>query len=171
MIDQSENIDELLQNGYRYALALTHDSQLAEDLLQTACLKISRRGGPWNIRYLITTLRNAHIDNLRRSRKLDFYPIDDEDLVGDVDMLLSSFDPQLESALAQLQDDVRELLYLSVVEDYSVTELAELTQRPRGTILSLLHRTKKRLRSLLSDPLSGRPDKPDSSSNIGGVRQ
>ncbi|MEM9776786.1 MAG: sigma factor-like helix-turn-helix DNA-binding protein, partial [Chloroflexota bacterium] len=91
--------------------------------------------------------------------------------VGDVDMMLSSFDPQLESALAQLQDDVREMLYLSAVEGYSVTELAELTQRPRGTILSLLHRTKKSLRALLSDPISNRPDKPDSSSRTGGVRQ
>ena len=167
MNEPQENIDQLLHNGYRYALALTHDSQLAEDLLQTACLKISRKGGPWEIRYLITTLRNAHIDNLLRSRKLEFYPIDEEDMVGDVDMMLSSFDPELESALAQLQDDVRELLYLSVVEDYSVSELAELTQRPRGTILSLLHRTKKSLRALLTDPISG--NRPDS--KTGGVRQ
>ena len=158
MDNRTENLDQLMHNGYRYALALTHDSQMAEDLLQTACLKISRKGGPWEIRYLITTLRNAHIDNLRRARKLDFYPIDDEDLVGDVDMMLSSFDPQLESALAQLQDDVRELLYLSVVEDYTVTELSELTQRPRGTILSLLHRTKKSLRALLSDHISDKKD-------------
>lgn len=169
MNEPHENLDQLLQNGYRYALALTHDVQLAEDLLQTACLKISRKGGPWEIRYLVTTLRNAHIDNLRRSRKLDFYPIDDEDLVGDVDMMLSSFDPELESALAQLQDDVRELLYLSAVEDYTVSELAELTQRPRGTILSLLHRTKKSLRALLSDPISD--NKPDSSSLTGGIRK
>ena len=158
MDNRTENLDQLMHNGYRYALALTHDSQMAEDLLQTACLKISKRDGPWNIRYLITTLRNAHIDNLRRARKLDFYPIDDEDLVGDVDMMLSSFDPQLESALAQLQDDVRELLYLSVVEDYTVTELSELTQRPRGTILSILHRTKKSLRVLLGDHISDKKD-------------
>lgn len=169
MDESTTNIEPLLQNGYRYALSLTHDSQLAEDLLQTACLKISRKGGPWNIRYLITTLRNAHIDNIRRAGKLDFYPIDEEDLVGDVDLMLSSFDPELESALAQLQDDVRELLYLSVVEDYTVTELAELTQRPRGTILSILHRTKKNLRALLtSSPIS---DPKDSSSSTGGVRQ
>ena len=150
MRNQPLSLDEKLQNGSRYALSLTHDSQLAQDLLQTACLKISKRNGPWEMPYLITTIRNAHIDNLRRSRKLDFFPIDEDDLVGDVDLMLSSFDPQLESALAQLQDDVRELLYLSVVEEYSASELAALTQRPRGTILSILFRAKKRLRSLLS---------------------
>ncbi len=170
-MDNSQlNLDDILQNGYRYSLALTHDTQLAQDLLQTACLKISKKGGPWEIRYLVTTIRNAHIDNLRRSRKLDFYPINDEDMVGDVDMMLSSFDPQLESALAELQEDVRELLYLSVVEDYSASELAELTQRPRGTILSILHRTKRSLRAILSGPLSNKTDS-SSSSPTGGIRQ
>ena len=150
MKEAPNSLEEKLQNGYRYALALTHDSQMAQDLLQTACLKISKRGGPWEMPYIVTTIRNSYIDNLRRSRKLDFYPIDEEDLVGDVDMMLSSFDPELESALAQLQEDVRELLYLSVVEEYSASELADLTQRPRGTILSILHRTKRTLRGLLS---------------------
>ena len=150
MKEAPNSLEGKLQNGYRYALALTHDSQMAQDLLQTACLKISKRGGPWEVPYIITTIRNSYIDNLRRSRKLDFYPIDEEDLVGDVDMMLSSFDPELESALAQLQEDVRELLYLSVVEEYSASELADLTQRPRGTILSILHRTKRTLRGLLS---------------------
>ena len=150
MKEAPNSLEGKLQNGYRYALALTHDSQMAQDLLQTACLKISKRGGPWEMPYIITTIRNSYIDNLRRSRKLDFYPIDEEDLVGDVDMMLSSFDPELESALAQLQEDVRELLYLSVVEEYSASELADLTQRPRGTILSILHRTKRTLRGLLS---------------------
>ena len=150
MKERPMSLDETLQNGYRYALSLSHDTQLAQDLLQTACLKISKQGGPWHIRYLVTTIRNSYIDNLRRSRKLDFYPIDEIDMIGDVDLMLSSFDPQLESALAQLQEDVRELLYLSVVEEYSASELAELTQRPRGTILSLLYRTKKSLRQLLT---------------------
>ena len=140
MPKQPDNLDDILQNGYRYALSLTHDSQLAQDLLQSVCLKISKKGGPWEIRYLIRSIRNGYIDNLRRSRKLDFYPIDDIDLVGDVDLMLTSFDPELESALAQLREDSRELLYLSIVEGYTASELAELTQKPRGTILSILHR-------------------------------
>lgn len=156
-MNKRENLDDILQNGYRYALALTHDSQRAQDLLQSACLNITKRNGPWKIRYLITTIRNIHIDNLRRSRKLHFYPIEDLEVVGDVDMMLSSFDPQLESALARLPEDVRELLYLSVVEELTASELADLTERPRGTILSILHRAKAQLRGLLSrDVIDGR---------------
>jgi RNA polymerase sigma-70 factor (ECF subfamily) len=40
-------------------------------------------------------------------------------------------------------------LYLAVVEGYTAEEIAELTSRPRGTILSLLHRTKAKLCDLL----------------------
>ncbi|MEM7800916.1 MAG: RNA polymerase sigma factor [Chloroflexota bacterium] len=157
-MSKNDDLEEILQSGYRYALALTHDSQMAQDLLQQACLSISRRQGPWNIRYLITTIRNAHIDHIRRAQKLRFYPLDEElEFVGDVDMMLSSFDPQLESALARLPEDTRELLYLSVVEEFTASELANLTERPRGTILSILHRAKKQLRGLLSqDVIDGR---------------
>lgn len=146
----NEPLDDLLHRGYRYALSLTHNSETAQDLLQDACLRISRRGGPWSIRYLITTIRNRHIDLQRRSSKLDFTSLDEFDLIGDVDVTMRSFDPQLERALAQLNEDERELLYLSVMEGYSASELAKLTKRPRGTILSSLHRSKKKLQKLLT---------------------
>lgn len=146
----NEPLDDLLHRGYRYALSLTHNSEAAQDLLQDACLRISRRGGPWSIRYLITTIRNRHIDLQRRSAKLDFTSLDDFDLIGEVDVTMRSFDPELERALAQLNDDERELLYLSVMEGYSAAELARLTKRPRGTVLSTLHRSKKKLQKLLT---------------------
>ncbi len=150
---QNDWLDEMLQRGYRYALALTHDAEMAQDILQEACLKISRRGGPWLIGYLLTTIRNSHIDHLRRARKLQFDPIDDMDLIDDIDIELTSFDPQLEAALAHLREDERELLYLSIVEGYSTSELADLAERPRGTILSTLHRAKQKLRKLLTQTI------------------
>lgn len=99
---------------------------------------------------MITTIRNRHIDIHRRSQKFDFAPLDDFDLIGEIDVTMSSFDPALERALAQLNDDERELLYLSVMEGYSTGEIAKLTKRPRGTILSMLHRSKKKLQKLLT---------------------
>ncbi|MEM7343606.1 MAG: RNA polymerase sigma factor [Chloroflexota bacterium] len=150
MTNNSDNLDDLLQRGYRYALSLTHNDDMAQELLQEACLKISRRGGPWQIRYFMTTIRNSYIDGFRRSKKVEFYPLDDIELIGDLDITLTSFDPQLESALAKLGDTERELLYLSVVEGYPASELAQLTDRPRGTILSTLHRAKQKLRVLLN---------------------
>lgn len=149
-MNRPDDLGDLLDRGYRYALSLAHNNEAAQDLLQDACLRISRRGGPWNIRYLITTIRNRHIDVHRRAQKIQFSSLDDFDLMGEVDVTMSSIDPQLEAALAQLNDDERELLYLSVMEGYSAGEIAKLTKRPRGTILSSLHRSKKKLERLLT---------------------
>ncbi|MEM7033934.1 MAG: RNA polymerase sigma factor [Chloroflexota bacterium] len=148
-----DGLDDLLQRGYRYALSLTHDDDAAQDILQNACLNISRRGGPWEIRYLIVTIRHCHIDSVRRSQKFDLQPIDDMDLIGDLDIALTSIDPQLEAALAHLREDERELLYLSVVEGYPAGELAKITERPRGTILSRIHRAKQKLRLFLTQDM------------------
>ena len=153
MTNNVDELDDLLQRGYRYALSLTHDNEAAQDILQSACLNICRRGGPWYIGYLITTIRHSHIDTLRQTQKLNVYPIDDMDLIGDIDIALTSIDPQLEAALGYLREDERELLYLSVVEGYPARELAELTERPRGTILSLIHRAKQKLRLLLTQDI------------------
>ena len=47
---------------------------------------------------------------------------------------------------------LREDEVLAIVEGYTAHEIADMTQRPRGTILSLLHRTKEKLRNLLRNP-------------------
>lgn len=152
MVDRNkESLDELLNRGYRYALSLTHSSEAAQDLLQDACLRISRRGGPWKVSYLITTIRNRHIDQQRRAAKLEFSPIDENDLIGEIDFSVLMVDPQLEAALDLLRAEEREMLFLSVVEEYSASEIAKLTKKPRGTILSILHRTKKKLQKLLTE--------------------
>jgi len=148
--ESGELIDELLNRGYRYALSLSHDDDVAQDLLQEACLRISRRNGPWKIQYLITTIRNCYIDGYRRAQKVDFSSIENLDLMGDSDVCLTSLDPALETALAQLRLDERELLYLSIMEGYTASELAKLMKKPRGTILSTLHRAKNKLRAFLT---------------------
>lgn len=150
MSQSEDELDELLQRGYRYALSLTHDSELAQDILQDACLKLSRRNGPWTIPYLITTIRTSYIDVLRGKRLPTTVALNENDHPAMLEaFVLPTFDVALEDALAQLSDETRELLYLSVVEEYTAQELAILTKRPRGTILSLLYRTKRQLRRLL----------------------
>jgi RNA polymerase sigma-70 factor (ECF subfamily) len=59
-------------------------------------------------------------------------------------------DDDLHQALGRLKRSERELLYLAIVESYTATEIAEITGRPRGTVLSTLHRSKQKLRDLLT---------------------
>ena len=149
-------LDELLNRGFRYATSLIHDRARAEDLLQEACLRISRKGGPWRIEYLITVIRNVAIDRYRRNSKMRFEPLSDvasrEDPIGEA---RDGFGDEMHHALGRLRNEERELLFLFAVEGYTATELAVLTDRPRGTILSMIHRAKKKLRDML-EPSDGR---------------
>ena len=40
--------------------------------MQEACLRVGRRGGPWKAAYLFRVMRNAFIDQMRRSAKVRF---------------------------------------------------------------------------------------------------
>lgn len=141
-------LDPLLQRGFRYALSLVHDHGQAEDLLQEACVAISRKGGPWKLGYMITVIRNRFIDQYRRSQKIRFQPLEEIEVPVEAPVDEGVGD-DLNRALGRLRAEERELVYLAVVENYTTSEIAELTGRPRGTVLSAIHRAKQKLRTAL----------------------
>jgi RNA polymerase sigma factor (sigma-70 family) len=151
-------MDELLNRGFRYACSLTHDRAEAEDLLQDACVSILNVGGPWEKAYFFTTIRNRFIDRYRRNQKVLFLPLQGERdgetfgpemAVEDWNVPDVLGNGALERALGELRAEERETMFLAVVEGYTAQEIADMTGRPRGTILSLLHRTKAKLRKIL----------------------
>ena len=60
------------------------------------------------------------------------------------------FDDDVLFALKQLSEDARVCLLLRTVEQLSYKEISELMSIPEGTALSLVHRSRKKLRELLS---------------------
>ena len=57
----------------------------------------------------------------------------------------------LDNALAKLRPTEREALFLAEVQGYTAQQVADQTGRSRGTVLSLLKRSRKKLVELL-DP-------------------
>ncbi len=150
-----KQLQDLVQRGYRFALSLTHDSVQAEDLLQDAWFAVLRRQGPWNRGYLFTTIRNRYIDQLRRRAVFDPLSLtespeaqNDEVTFDDVDT--ASLNGNLDAALERLSGDERAVLYLFSVEEYTAQAIADLLNWPRGTVLSLVHRAKMKLRRTAS---------------------
>ncbi|MFC1749549.1 RNA polymerase sigma factor [Pseudomonadota bacterium] len=146
----SESIEELLHSGYRYALSLTNDKSRAEDILQDAWLAVLKAKGPRKRPYLYSAVRSRFLNMYKREQLVSVVSLDDapeiEDKIAD-DGLSSSIDyALLESALDDLRSIEREALYLMVVEGYTAKEIAEFTQQPRGTVLSLVHRAKQKVR-------------------------
>jgi len=152
-------LNDLLQRGFRYALALSHDRARAEDLLQDAVLGLLRRGGPWNAGYLMKAIRSRFIDLHRRERLVVMHALDDvpePTIYAGFDGPASDLDPErLERALASLRPAEREAMYLHCVEGYTAQEIADLTGHPRNTVLSLLHRGRARAQAYYAPPQEG----------------
>jgi len=150
-----------LDRLFRYAWSLTKDQDQAFDLLQIAlekmikndCDKIENK-----IAYLMRTIRNDFIDEERRNRKFRSLGDDEESLprlyeidneLGLDDILIHQQD--VTELLSKLNPCESELLYLWAVEEYTIDEIAELQNVARGTLLSRLHRMKKRIKAELKD--------------------
>jgi RNA polymerase sigma-70 factor, ECF subfamily len=60
-------------------------------------------------------------------------------------------DPALKRALRELPDHLATTVYLADAEGYTYAEIARITGVPLGTVMSRLHRGRKRLRAKLAD--------------------
>ncbi len=160
MFGKSTRIEQeaLIQAGYRYACALSSDSQDAEDLVHDAWIRVVNRYGPMPEKALLfRTVRNLFIDRYRRAQRLRLVEFKEDEVAAAVDsnpdrMSQDVDQDKLAASLHRLRDVEREALFLSVIEGYTAEEISKLTQSPRGTCLSHVHRAKLKLRKWLSDP-------------------
>ena len=138
---------------YRIAYRMVGDRHEAEDLVQETfrsawkSRRLFKPGGSERA-WLASILRRRVADHWRRPRPptvlagdqtLDVsYPADDP--------LRDEFTDEMQQALHQLPDDLRETLLLVVVAELTHQETADLLGIPLGTVLSRVSRARKRLR-------------------------
>lgn len=144
------NDRELLQAGFKYAYALCHNYHEAEDLVQQAWFRLHRKYGKVETKALLfKTIRNLIMDRIRRDKVVSFESVEDREFASAAEVRASKDD--VEAILSGLRREERESLYLNVVEGYTAQEIADQTGSPRGSILSLIHRAKKKLREGLDN--------------------
>ncbi|MEH6454961.1 MAG: sigma-70 family RNA polymerase sigma factor [Cocleimonas sp.] len=146
---------EQLNQLYRFAISLTNNEDQSYDLLQSCVekyLKVDASDIESPIAYLKRMIRNEFIDQTRKKRFYQDVDPDALDRISDENSLNELtiedvFVQQSEVAalLGTMQAEERELLYLWAVEEYTIAEIAEIKQVPRGTLLSKIHRLKKRV--------------------------
>jgi RNA polymerase sigma-70 factor (ECF subfamily) len=148
----------------RVARSLTRNHADAEDLVQDTLIRaykaIERFDGRYPRAWLLTILRNTHINRNRRRRpellrdpdtqleRLAQSPEDDEASRPDrfVDL---QFDADLDDALASLSEPFAEIIELVDVDGLAYAEAAEVLGIPVGTVMSRLHRARKKVRDQL----------------------
>jgi RNA polymerase sigma-70 factor (ECF subfamily) len=143
---------EILNNLYRYALTLTAHEANAFDLLQEVIERYIRlKPQADNVEhYLKRMLRNGYIDQIRKIKSVQLESLDDIDFEQARDdecslesMLIS--DNLFEVIWNRLTGIERELLHFWAVDEMTAQEIALRLDVPRGTVLSRLHRLRKRL--------------------------
>lgn len=144
---------DTLNRLYRYCRVFCGQESDAFDLLQTAlerCIKTPPRDPAAKVAYAMRTIRNTFIDQLRSNARATFEPFEEHSVTLEFD--LASLEDtivdrdELEQAWSEMTAIEREILYLWAVEGYSTTEVATHLEKPRNTVLSIIHRMRRRLR-------------------------
>jgi RNA polymerase sigma-70 factor, ECF subfamily len=156
------------------ALRLTGNLADAEDLVQETYAKAYAGFGSftpgtnlraWLYRIETNAFYNAYRVRRRRPEVLleSLEPVEAENPVttSAEDAALAEMpDPALVAALRGLPSHMATTLYLADAEGYRYADIAELTGVPIGTVMSRLHRARKRLRTMLADHLHSDPGQP-----------
>ncbi|MEJ7799754.1 MAG: sigma-70 family RNA polymerase sigma factor [Ilumatobacter sp.] len=147
----------------RVARTMTRHQAEAEDLVQDTLVRAFRGISGFDGRYprawLLTILRNTHINRNRRRR-----PELLRDPDATFDRLASTassdraesavedaIDSEIVAALDTLSDDFRRVVELVDIDGLSYAEAAHAIDVPLGTVMSRLHRARSRIRDRLRE--------------------
>jgi RNA polymerase sigma-70 factor (ECF subfamily) len=145
----------------RVARSLTRNDADAEDLVQDTLIRayraIDRFDGRHARAWLLTILRNTHINRNRRQRPellrdpdhasstLNALPSADVTDGG----VEAGFEAEIERALAELDEPFRSVVQLVDVEGLTYADAADVLGVPAGTVMSRLHRARNSIRDRL----------------------
>jgi RNA polymerase sigma-70 factor (ECF subfamily) len=163
-----------LDSAYSYALTLAGSRPEAEDLLQEALLRAYRAFGSYKRHlsfkiWLFKIMKNVYIDRERRRRvrqpggSWNRQPVAQEDVTQEVlpypvplnpeDLLLRCITIQeVREAIRRLPSMLREAVELRDIQGLSYQKIAEVIEKPIGTVMSRLYRGRNLLRTMLQEP-------------------
>lgn len=161
-----------LDQLYGAAMKMTRKPQDAQDLVQETFAKAFASFHTFtegtNLKaWLYRIMTNAYINIYRKKQREPYLGVVEE--LEDWQMggaesttAMSSRSAEAEAidrtpatvvtdALNELPEDFRMVVYLADVEGFSYQEIADIIERPIGTVMSRLHRGRARLRQALGD--------------------
>lgn len=177
---QQERIKEeaisYIDSLYRTALRMTGNPADAEDLVQETYLRAFRaidqfKPGTnlraWLFKIQTNSFINDYRKRVRRPRNTSLDDVEEYYLynhlvesgvqpapsITEDEILEQIDDADVFRALDELPDNFRQVVLLADVEGFAYREISEILEIPVGTVMSRLHRARRRLKdSLLSRP-------------------
>ncbi|MBB4091886.1 sigma-70 family RNA polymerase sigma factor [Brucella pecoris] len=154
-----EEMEECVPALRRYARALTHDADRADDLVQDCLERAIRKrslwqpSGPlraWLFRMLINLWRNELRHRRRAPDNAPLSSVTMEPQVASASPSRLAF-AETARAIQLLSAEQREALLLIAIEGMSYTEAATVLDIPLGTLMSRLGRARATLRKLTEE--------------------
>ncbi|HNW58144.1 MAG TPA: sigma-70 family RNA polymerase sigma factor [bacterium] len=161
---------EYMDSLYSTALRMTRNTAEAEDLVQDTYLRAFRffskfeegtNFKAWIFKILTNTFINKYRKKIRTPQQVQLdkveFGLESEDAQKavkewggfDEANYAELFDDDIKAALAQLSDEFRMVILLADVEGFAYKEIAEIIDRPIGTVMSRLFRGRRMLQKVL----------------------
>jgi RNA polymerase sigma-70 factor (ECF subfamily) len=146
-------VTRYMTRAYSIALGYVHNHQDALDLSQDCFVKIFRKLKRYDPRrpffpWMYEVLKNLCLDHLRRRKRRPEVPLEGLRIAGP-----NGEDRDLKAVvwrgIDSLSPDHKEIILLRYFQEYSYKEIAELTGKPVGTVMSSLFYAKAKLREIM----------------------
>lgn len=175
-----DHIPSLYRSAFRWTGTVDQAEDLVQDLLARLYprldeLRALEQVKPWAMRVMY----RIFIDQFRRQRnspvQFGFDEGVEDDTQSEFERSAEEGEPEvlverqltqerIAAAWAHLSDDHRIVLSMHDIEEYSLVEIAAMTDTPVGTLKSRVHRARAHLRELLSRERSDGTDRVPGSS-------
>lgn len=155
-------VKKYMQTAYYIALGFVHNHQDALDLSQESFIKAFRKiksfdaGRPF-FPWFYRILKNLCIDHFKRIRRRMEIPLEESYF-----LIQDREDKEMKEAMWQgiekLPFEQKEIIILRYFREYSYEEIAEITGKPVGTVMSSLYYAKKKLKDIVGKYLGFEKD-------------
>ncbi len=151
-------VESYMQRAYYIALGFVRNAQDAMDISQESFIKAFRRIKSFDSErpffpWFYKLLKNLCLDHLKRRSRIQEVPLDESRVLKD-----KHEDREMKEVLWKgiegLPVEQREVILLRYFQQLSYQEIAEITGKPVGTVMSSLYYAKKRLKDMIKKFLS-----------------
>jgi RNA polymerase sigma factor (sigma-70 family) len=148
-----EIVTSYMKKAYYVALSYVHNHQDALDISQESFIKAFRKIKSFNTQkpffpWFYKLMKNLCLDHLRRRSRIKEIPLEGIPILEE-----EREDREMKEVLwreiARLPFEQREVVILRYFQQLSYSEIAEMTEKPVGTVMSSLHYAKKRLKKTI----------------------
>ena len=152
-----------LEVTLRVARSLTGNQADAEDLVQDTVLRaykaLDRFDGRYPRAWLLTILRNTHLNRVRKKQPVLFRDDDEsaealasipaDDPGPEQEVLDATIDHRIAAAFRSLSPKFRDVVQLVDIDGLSYKETAQMLDIKLGTVMSRLHRARAKMKESL----------------------